>query len=970
MGYTGILTEVADLSPSSAREPLEPGPASSLRRWLPGTSQARLRTRTRVLLFVVLIAVTLALGTWGFSLMILEYAKGRPGTPGYSPAEKLTLLESFYRAVKLYTLDIGPGAGGYAQGPNWQVLVAFLLAVMTVLRALIGLAGARVRRSATRRLVRGHVIICGAGVHGSRLARELAGEHDVVLIDSDATAPGMRTASAPHEWRIVGDAVEPETLLAAGAPRASWLVAVTGDDFVNSQIVSAMHTLESVRDRVHVLVQVEDPSLARFLEEEPADGDGVRAANAGRPVVTPFSANAIAAEALLRELRRKAPGGEAPLLEPGSSRAPHLILVGDHPLLDAIVLAALRRWRVHTLRALERNSAERQPPLRISVYGPDAVERLERLRRRWRPESSVIELEARDAGAAGEVQVEQDEWLVERNTAGHAIVACARELDGVRLTLAVSRALGGGVLMTRVTTQPESVLDGRLRERTAHSDWLATTDVRALADLACDPGAIARAAARQRLESALERDFPAAQAAGLTAQLFGRRTLRMHSDATWRVPACERVLLEQLLAPAPVSAFVDAGLAVDLEDPENLRHAADGLLRSGQRDAAFMAWCEYVRHLSADSAPALRAGLDALPGDELADAILRLRAAVLEPRREAAPSGPLAGATRVAIFAGGAASMTAEARDLLEPVLRRALDGYDGLVLSGGTAAGLPGLIGEVARDGGVRAIGYVPAGLGDRHLYPLLRETDGSQFSVLEPLAMWSDILAAGVGIDDVRVVACPGGVITDSEILLARALGARVVWLDPAGDAQLPLEDALPFGADGVLEIPADAMTLRSFLIYPYPHERLPEGLREDVARHLHAAYRRNQRRRKAASDPAMAPWEELLPVLQRSNLAQADDIPTKLALVGRRLAPDGGRLVLSGDQLELLSELEHGRYNLERLSAGWEHGERQLVRRATPYLKPWDELSDEAREWDRDAVRSIDPALAAVGWGVAPA
>jgi hypothetical protein len=44
--------------------------------------------------------------------------------------------------------------------------------------------------------------------------------------------------------------------------------------------------------------------------------------------------------------------------------------------------------------------------------------------------------------------------------------------------------------------------------------------------------------------------------------------------------------------------------------------------------------------------------------------------------------------------------------------------------------------------------------------------------------------------------------------------------------------------------------------------------------------------------------------------------------------------------------------------------------VQRRATPYLRPWDELSEEAREWDRDAVRSIDGALAATGWGVAPA
>jgi Trk K+ transport system NAD-binding subunit len=114
--------------------------------------------------------------------------------------------------------------------------------------------------------------------------------------------------------------VEPDTLRAAGASRANWLVALTGDDFVNSQIVSAVHALGTLRDGLHVLVQVEDPSLARFLEEEEppsaAGAHGVAAAGAAAPVVTMFSADAIATEALLAMLRRKTrDGGDDLLLE-------------------------------------------------------------------------------------------------------------------------------------------------------------------------------------------------------------------------------------------------------------------------------------------------------------------------------------------------------------------------------------------------------------------------------------------------------------------------------------------------------------------------------------------------------------------------------------------------------------------------------------------------------------------------------
>ena len=32
----------------------------------------------------------------------------------------------------------------------------------------------------------------------------------------------------------------------------------------------------------------------------------------------------------------------------------------------------------------------------------------------------------------------------------------------------------------------------------------------------------------------------------------------------------------------------------------------------------------------------------------------------------------------------------------------------------------------------------------------------------------------------------------------------------------------------------------------------------------------------------------------------------------------------------------------------------------------LKLWDELTDEVKQWDRDSVRYVDPALAQAGWG----
>jgi hypothetical protein len=69
----------------------------------------------------------------------------------------------------------------------------------------------------------------------------------------------------------------------------------------------------------------------------------------------------------------------------------------------------------------------------------------------------------------------------------------------------------------------------------------------------------------------------------------------------------------------------------------------------------------------------------------------------------------------------------------------------------------------------------------------------------------MWAEILGKGIPIENVRLVAFPGGPITQQEILLARALGAKVGWLDPACEESDSLEETLPFGVDDVLELPA---------------------------------------------------------------------------------------------------------------------------------------------------------------------
>ena len=142
------------------------------------------------------------------------------------------------------------------------------------------------------------------------------------------------------------------------------------------------------------------------------------------------------------------------------------------------------------------------------------------------------------------------------------------------------------------------------------------------------------------------------------------------------------------------------------------------------------------------------------------------------------------------------------------------------------------------------------------------------------------------------------------------------------------------------------------------------------ERIARAIHERYCRNQRNRKPASDPALQPWDALPESLRDSNRAQAEAIPGKLGLLGYRIAGSGAAPVtaLTDGELERLARAEHDRWVEERREAGWTLGpERDVERRRTPHLVPWEELPEEIREYDRDAVRAIPAVLAEAGLGV---
>ncbi|MBR3315258.1 MAG: hypothetical protein IKG18_14110 [Atopobiaceae bacterium] len=110
-----------------------------------------------------------------------------------------------------------------------------------------------------------------------------------------------------------------------------------------------------------------------------------------------------------------------------------------------------------------------------------------------------------------------------------------------------------------------------------------------------------------------------------------------------------------------------------------------------------------------------------------------------------------------------------------------------------------------------------------------------------------------------------------------------------------------------------------------------------------------------------------------LRSSNYDQMAHIFAKVAALGYittdvdACSASDRVLSLTDEQVEVLARMEHARWVRERLSKGWVLGERCAEAKTSPYLVPYDSLSEEMKDYDRDTARSVIPMLEIAGIAV---
>jgi hypothetical protein len=148
---------------------------------------------------------------------------------------------------------------------------------------------------------------------------------------------------------------------------------------------------------------------------------------------------------------------------------------------------------------------------------------------------------------------------------------------------------------------------------------------------------------------------------------------------------------------------------------------------------------------------------------------------------------------------------------------------------------------------------------------------------------------------------------------------------------------------------------------------------GTHEILARAIHKDYvvKQDAAGETPETNPAMVPWDALPENLKESNRFQADHIGAKLRAVGcsieLSLDWDMEFFEFTDDEIELMAKMEHERWVDERRRNGWKKGQKNLKKKKTPYLVPWDELDEDMKERDREPVRKLPAFLAAIGFRI---
>jgi hypothetical protein len=191
-----------------------------------------------------------------------------------SLGQEMTVLDNLYLTLGLISMNSGAVSGPV----SWELQIArFLVPASAASTALIAFIALFAQQTELVRLwlVHDHVVICGLGKKGIRLANQFLAEgYRVVAIESDDRNPWSESARTSGAILVKGDATDPAILQKGRTQNAKYIFSVLGEDGKNAQVaVMAKAIACKRRDGILTcIIHLVDAELFHLLREKELAG--------------------------------------------------------------------------------------------------------------------------------------------------------------------------------------------------------------------------------------------------------------------------------------------------------------------------------------------------------------------------------------------------------------------------------------------------------------------------------------------------------------------------------------------------------------------------------------------------------------------------------------------------------------------------------------------------------------------------
>ena len=319
---------------------------------------------------VALIAITaFVLGVIGYGSVYVESGILVSSPTIHGP--RLDWIDRFYYTVLLFKFST-------ASGPpySWPLQVARWIAPLTTayagFRVIAEIFNDRWARFKSAHLFRAHVVVCGLGSCGLRIA-SADWTLPVVAIEREPSSNDIEQCREHGIALLTGEATDPFVLGQAGLNRAKYVFVVCGDDGTNAEVALLARDLTGKRHPpLECFVHVDDERACGLLE---------------KASLTDPTRSAIKFEFFntYRSGPRALLNSHGTFLSALDGEPPQLVVVGSCRLGLNLIVESGRRW------SLQSHSGEM---LRCVLVAPDSVEQCAELQSRYPDLAKVCELSA------------------------------------------------------------------------------------------------------------------------------------------------------------------------------------------------------------------------------------------------------------------------------------------------------------------------------------------------------------------------------------------------------------------------------------------------------------------------------------------------------------------------------------------------------------------------------------------------